>query len=132
MIVTCGNIYFSYYLITYIITMDHPTELSQFYKALGDETRLRLVALLAQQEPGNALCVGKLARELDSTSSNISQHIRILKSLGLLRSRRSGYKIHYFLDQEQFHYYQSLAISVFGKTLNLPNQPIKEEETHVL
>lgn len=112
--------------------MDVQTELSQFYKALGDETRLRLVSLLALQEKGNALCVGRLARELGTSSSNISQHIRILKSLGLVRSRRSGYKIHYFLDQEQFQYYQSLAISIFGKTLNIPFQPIKEEETHVL
>ncbi len=112
--------------------MNQPTELSQFYKALGDETRLRLVALLARQKKGNTLCVGRLARELDTSSSNISQHIRILKSLGLLQSRRSGYKVHYFLDQEQFQHYQSLAIRVFGKSLIIPIQTFKEEETNVL
>ncbi len=112
--------------------MHQPSELSQFYKALGDETRLRLVALLARQKTGKSLCVGRLARELDTSSSNISQHIRILKSLGLLQSRRSGYKVHYFLDQERFQYYQNLAIIIFGKPLNLPNQPLKEEETNVL
>lgn len=112
--------------------MNKTTDLAQFYKALGDDTRLRLVALLSKQRKGNALCVGRLARELETTSSNISQHLRILKSLGLLRSRRSGYKIHYFLDQEQFQYYQSLALSIFGKTIELSHQPIKEEETNGL
>jgi DNA-binding transcriptional ArsR family regulator len=74
---------------------------ARFFKALGDETRLRLVALLAQQEPGNALCVGRLASELETTMSNVSQHLRVLKDLGLVRGQRRGYRIHYFLDQTQ-------------------------------
>lgn len=112
--------------------MNQQTDLSQFYKALGDETRLRLVILLARQRKGNALCVGRLARVLNSTSSNISQHLRILKSLGLVQSRRAGYKIHYFLDQEQFQYYQTLAKSIFGLTAEDQIQETEEEETNVL
>lgn len=112
--------------------MNQQTDLSQFYKALGDETRLRLVILLARQRKGNALCVGRLAKALNSTSSNISQHLRILKSLGLVQSRRAGYKIHYFLDQEQFQYYQTLAKSMFGLTSEDQIQETEEEETHVL
>lgn len=112
--------------------MNRQTDLYQFYKALGDKTLLRLVALLAQQRKGNAMCVGRLGRELNTTSSNISQHLRILKSLNLVRSRRSGYKVHYFLDQEQFQYYQTLAESVFGNASENQTQPTKEEETNVL
>ncbi len=112
--------------------MDETADLAQFYKALGDETRLRLIALLAKQEPGNAMCVGRLARELETSSSNISQHLRILKALGLLRSRRAGYRIHYFLDQDQWQNYRSLADQIFARSSDDPSLSIKEEETNVL
>lgn len=108
--------------------MDALTELSQFYKALGDETRLRLIMLLAKQKRGNAMCVGKLARELNSTSSNISQHLRILKALGLLSSRRSGYRVHYFLDHDRLAHYQSMAAKMFKSTDESPKPPFKIKE----
>ena len=88
------------------MNIENIDKLARFFKALGDETRLRLIALLARQEPGNALCVGRLARELDTTASNVSQHLRVLKDLGLVRKERRGYRIHYFLDEEQLAIYQ--------------------------
>ena len=45
-------------------------DLARFFKALGDETRLRLIALLARQQAGKAMCVERLARELETTTSN--------------------------------------------------------------
>ena len=97
-------------------------ELARFFKALADETRLRLVALLARQEPGNALCVGRLAGKLGTTTSNVSQHLRVLKDLGLVRKERRGYRIHYFLDTEQLRAYRKrsqelLGTDVFGSSL---------------
>jgi len=90
-------------------------DLARFFKALGDETRLRLVALLVQQKPGRALCVGRLARELGVTASNVSQHLRVLKDLGLVRGERQSYRIHYFLDQERLATYQDLARELLGE-----------------
>lgn len=90
-------------------------ELARFFKALGDETRLRLVALLARQEPGRALCVGRLAKELGVTDSAVSQHLRVLKDLGLVHARRRGYRLHYFLDVERLGTYQDLVREQLGK-----------------
>lgn len=92
-------------------------ELARFFKALADETRLRLVALLARQEPGSALCVGRLARELETTSSNVSQHLRVLKDLGLVRKERRGYRIHYFLDKDRLRAYRRLSQELIGLDL---------------
>jgi DNA-binding transcriptional ArsR family regulator len=97
--------------------MNETHDLARFFKAMGDETRLRLVALLAQQEPGNALCVGRLAGELETTMSNVSQHLRVLKDLGLVRGERRGYRIHYFLDQDQLAAYRNLARELLGTAL---------------
>lgn len=105
--------------------------LSQYFKALGDETRLRLVALLAQQEPGNAMCVGRLARELETTASNVSQHLRVLKNLGLVYSERRGYNLHYFLNPDQLGVYHQLISKLLGKQF-IPDDPLytkKEEQT---
>ena len=90
-------------------------ELVRFYKALGDETRLKLVALLAQQESGRAMCVGRLARELGVTASAVSQHLRILKDLGLVRGERRGYRLHYFLDLERLAAYHDLVREQLGE-----------------
>ena len=89
-------------------------DLSRFFKALGDETRLRLVSLLAQQEPGRALCVGRLARELGVTPSAVSQHLRVLKDLGLVHVQRGGYRLHYFLDSERLAVYRRLIREQLG------------------
>jgi ArsR family transcriptional regulator len=90
-------------------------ELARFFKALGDETRLRLVSLLAQQEPGRAMCVGRLARELGVTDSAVSQHLRVLKHLGLVHVERRGYRLHYFLDSERLAVYQDLVREQLGE-----------------
>jgi ArsR family transcriptional regulator len=90
-------------------------ELARFFKALGDETRLRLVALLSQQELGRAMCVGRLARELGVTDSAVSQHLRVLKDLGLVHAQRRGYRLHYFLDSERLATYQNLVREQLGE-----------------
>ena len=100
--------------------MDQPlTDLSRFFKALGDETRLRLVALLARQEPGRAFCVTRLAWELGVTPSAVSQHLRVLKDLGLVCGERRCYRIHYFLDLERLAAYRDLALELLGEAFVL-------------
>ena len=114
--------------------MNNMHNMARFFKALGDETRLRLVALLTQQEPGRALCVGRLAQQLEVTTSNVSQHLRVLKDLGLVRGERRGYCIHYFLDQERLATYQDLARELLGEGFFTEQEPIVErgDEVHVL
>ncbi len=97
--------------------MNDADRLARFFKALADETRLRLVVLLARQEPGSALCVGRLAHELDTTASNVSQHLRVLKDLGLVRKERRSYRVHYFLDGDRLRVYRRLGQRVLGVDL---------------
>jgi ArsR family transcriptional regulator, arsenate/arsenite/antimonite-responsive transcriptional repressor len=88
--------------------------LVRFYKALADSTRLQLVQLLAVSHCGNAKCVSRLAQELGVTVSSVSQHLRILKDLGLVQSDRRGYQIHYWLDANALAEYQKLAGEALG------------------
>jgi DNA-binding transcriptional ArsR family regulator len=107
---------------------DEIRDLARFYKALGDETRLRLVQLLARQEPGRALCVGRLAQEVGVSPSTVSQHLRVLKDLGLARGERRGYRIHYFLDEERLAAYQDLAQERLGEGFAAPTEAPRVNE----
>jgi len=70
------------------------------FSALADPTRLRLVKLLCQQKEPDALCVNALASILGVTQSAVSQHLRVLKAIGLVRGERRGYHIHYSINPE--------------------------------
>jgi DNA-binding transcriptional ArsR family regulator len=85
-----------------IIKMDHISvdEQAALFGVLADPTRLKLLKLLTRQKEPNALCVNALACRLGVTQSAVSQHLRVLKSAGLVRGERRGYRIHYFINQE--------------------------------
>ena len=70
------------------------------FGVLADPTRLKLMRLLDRQRETDALCVNALARRLEVTQSAVSQHLRVLKSAGLVKGERRGYRIHYFINQE--------------------------------
>ena len=70
------------------------------FKTLADPTRLRLVKLLCHQHEPEAFCVNALAGLLGITQSAVSQHLRILKGIGLVRGERRGYRIHYVINHQ--------------------------------
>jgi ArsR family transcriptional regulator len=75
-------------------------EQAMLFSILADPTRLKLLKLLAKQREPNALCVNALAYRLGVTQSAVSQHLRLLKSTGLVKGERRGYRIHYFINQK--------------------------------
>jgi len=79
------------------------------FGALSDPTRLKLVRLLCRQRDPHALCVNALAAILGVTQSAVSQHLRILRAVGLVKGERRGYHIHYFINQDVLAKYRKLA-----------------------
>ena len=63
------------------------------FKALSDDTRLRVIKLLEDRE----LCVCELMQVLDMSQPRISRHLSVLKNAGLVNDRREGKWIHYSL-----------------------------------
>jgi ArsR family transcriptional regulator len=61
--------------------------LRTFYKALGDETRLRIIGLLAE---GGPMPVHGLSSAVALSQPLISWHLRILRLAGLIDTRRQG------------------------------------------
>lgn len=75
---------------------EHARRLAETFKALGDPTRVRLLHALLHAE----LTVGDLARllEMEDSLSAISHHLRLLRSLHIVRDRREGKQVYYTLD----------------------------------
>ncbi len=69
--------------------------LAQMHKALSEEIRLRIVMLLMQGE----LCVCDLMTIFEQSQSKISRHLSYLKHSGLIKGRRDGVWMHYFLNE---------------------------------
>jgi ArsR family transcriptional regulator len=67
-------------------------------KLLADETRLRLLLLLREEE----LSVAELQEILGMGQSRISAHLAQLRSAGLVRDRRAGKHVYYALETAQF------------------------------
>ena len=66
------------------------------FKALGDETRLRIVNILVQS--GERLCVCEMTDALLVPQYQVSRHLTVLKNAGLVASEREGTWIYYSLN----------------------------------
>jgi ArsR family transcriptional regulator len=99
--------------------MDEIEELADIFKALSDPTRLRLVKLLSECSSGEcnggALCVNALASRLGVSQSAVSQHLRVLKQVGLVRGVRQGYFVHYSLERDRLEQYKARVLETLGE-----------------
>ena len=64
------------------------------FKALSDETRLRILKLLENGE----LCVCDIVAALDMIQPKVSFHLAVLKEAGLIKDRKQGKWVHYSID----------------------------------
>lgn len=68
-------------------------DLADFFKVFGDSTRIKILYVLLCSE----MCVCDLAQTLKMTQSAISHQLRILKQMELVKNRREGKTIFYYL-----------------------------------
>ncbi|WP_066065531.1 ArsR/SmtB family transcription factor [Neobacillus soli] len=73
------------------------SEVAKLFKALSDETRMKIAYALTLEEE---LCVCDVANVVGSTTATASHHLRHLKSLGLAKYRREGKLAYYSLDDD--------------------------------
>jgi ArsR family transcriptional regulator len=73
-------------------TAKHKTfDMERFFQALGDNTRLRLLNLMGDQE----ICVCYFVEILEQPQPKISRHLAYLRNAGIVTTRRDGKWMHY-------------------------------------
>jgi len=79
------------------MTDKKPFQLNDFFAALADRTRLRLLNLMRDGD----VCVCFFAEALKTNNPKISRHLAYLKRAGLVNGRRDGKWIHYGIRSPQ-------------------------------
>lgn len=69
----------------------------KFFKALGDETRLRIVAYLLSHER----CACDFTSMTKKDQTTVSRHLRVLVEAGILKYRKKGRNIIYSIKEDE-------------------------------
>lgn len=75
-------------------------KMANVFKALGDPTRLKILHLVCTKN--NNFYVAEIAEKLGITNSAVSQHLKVLKSIGIVNYDRKGFKVYYSANNEMF------------------------------
>lgn len=67
---------------------------AEFCKMIASSRRLRVIQLLAESEKS----VGEIAEALQVPSSNVSQHLRVLRNHNVVKTRKEGQTVYYSLS----------------------------------
>ena len=94
-------------------------ELIKVFRALSDETRMRMLHLLMDGE----LCVCEIMQALGISQTRASRNLGILRDAGLLKDRRNGQWVHYSLNQG--------VAAEYLKLMGLVTSLLKEDQTMV-
>lgn len=71
-------------------------DLSDFFKVMGDGTRIQLLWALDKSE----MCVGDLAVLLNMTKSAVSHQLKVLRTAKLVRAKKKGKNVYYSLTDD--------------------------------
>ena len=91
-------------------------ELENLFKALADKTRLRIVALLGNNE----VCVCHIHDSLGLPQPTVSRHLAYLRKSGLVAARRDGVWMHYRVSQSLSPVVRALVASAVDALQQLP------------
>ncbi len=88
-------------------------ELLAATKALGDESRLRILRLVMERE----ICVCQIIETMRLAPSTVSKHLLLLKQAGFLESRKRGRWIHYRVAEVDKDSLVAAALTLVKKAL---------------
>lgn len=91
-------------------------ELESLFKALADKTRLRILALLGNNE----VCVCHLHDSLGLPQPTVSRHLAYLRRSGLVAARRDGVWMHYQVSRSLSPVVQGLIAAAVDALQRLP------------
>ncbi|MBT2738243.1 metalloregulator ArsR/SmtB family transcription factor [Bacillus sp. ISL-7] len=79
------------------ISQQDTMSVSQIFKALSDDTRIKIAYALSEEDE---LCVCDVANIVGSSTATASHHLRLLRNLGLAKYRKEGKLVFYSLDDD--------------------------------
>ena len=85
---------------------------SEFFKVLGDSTRFKILMLLRERE----LCVHTIVKCIGAEQSVVSHHLKTLRNVHLVTTRREGKHIFYRLSDKHIEHILDIALEHIRET----------------
>ena len=89
-------------------------EIALFAKVMSHPARIAIVKLLAEK---NEIKTGSISDDLPIARSTVSQHLRELKELGIIKGTIDGLKIHYCLDPKKLEEIKKIFNTFFDQSI---------------
>jgi len=90
-----------------LLPVELSTAVAELFRALADPTRERIVYALVHQD----LTTSGLATLLGMNPPTISQHLRLLRTLRIVKPRREGQLVYYSLDDDHIRLLITLSLN---------------------
>lgn len=97
------------------IFTDQQNQMAQMTKALGHPARIAIIQYLLQQD--SCIC-GDLVQEIGLAQPTISQHLKALKTAGLIKGRVEGTSTCYCLDFDNWDLMKNLLSPLLNRDAN--------------
>lgn len=97
------------------MTAPHVQMKADLFKAMGHPVRIRVLELLSER----AWAVGEMTAELGVGASGLSQHLAVLRSVGLVQARREASTVYYSLTTPRTAELLAVARQLRGDLLAL-------------
>lgn len=94
---------------------DKMHQLIKVFKALSDETRLRILKILQERDE---LCVCEIMQALNISQSRASRNLGFLKDTGLVKDRRDGVWVYYSINHRKVNEYHESLNKLLKNWLN--------------
>jgi ArsR family transcriptional regulator len=88
-------------------------DFAKLFKALSDETRIRILKVLLERE----CCVCEVMQALDISQSRASRNLRVLEDAGFIKSRRDGPWVVYSIAEQATSSYAAPLIELLRGSL---------------
>src|SRR3990172_11059391 len=98
--------------------------MAESFRALADTSRVKIVHTLLQQE----LCVCDLAAVVGISESATSQHLRVLRNLRLVKTRRNGRMVYYTVDDDHIRVLMGVCLRHLGHEDATPGRQPRDAE----
>lgn len=93
-----------------------------YLKAIGEETRLRIIRLLLKAKV--PLCVCEIMDCINESQTNVSKHLKILKYCGLVKEKKEGKFVMYHISEKRDEFLKIL----FKIIDSIPDRFFKKDE----
>lgn len=80
----------------FVLNEHTAAHVAELFRAFSDSSRVRILSVIVEQEMNTSM----LAEMIGITESAVSHHLRGLRQMHLVKSRRDGKEVYYFVDDE--------------------------------